>query len=85
MKNRRQSSDPQCLSPDKDTGHRRGKVVEAIVETSKALTETDRRLRGHVSGVTSRRSEEACGASECGDANRRVPRDGVDNSGLAFV
>ena len=34
-------------------------------------------------GVTSRRSEEACGASECGDANHRVPRDGVDNSGLA--
>ena len=34
-------------------------------------------------GVTSRRSEEAWGASECGEENRRVPRDGVDNSELA--
>ena len=34
-------------------------------------------------GVTSRRSEGARGASECGEGNRRVRRDGVDNSELA--
>ena len=42
MKNRRQGSDPQCLSPER-TRTQKGKVVGAIVETSKALTETDRR------------------------------------------
>ena len=38
MKNRRQGSDPQCLI-----------VVEAIVEASKALTVTERRVRNDVS------------------------------------
>ena len=33
-------------------------------------------------GVTSRRSEEAWGASACGVANRRVPRFDVDHSGF---
>ena len=49
MKNRRQGSDPQCLSPEKGTRTQKRKVVEAIVETSKALTVTERRVRSDVS------------------------------------
>ena len=47
MKNRRQGSDPQCLSPEKGHGHRRGKSLR--LETSKDLTVTERRVRGDVS------------------------------------
>ena len=50
--------------------------------TSKALTETDRRLRGGVSkSLQEEEVKKHNGASECGDGNRRVARDGVNDSG----
>ena len=48
-----------CLSPAKGQRTQKRKIVETIIETSKALSVTERRVRSDGIGVTPRRSEEA--------------------------